>query len=361
MRRASLATVGVLIAVVAIGVTAPNTAFAARSSVPSVFAGTALWVREVPSGETGLELAATAAGAGVRTLYVKAGDGTSSEPQFSSALVGEIRSAGTTVCAWTFMYGASPTAEAAVAVAAVHEGAQCLVIDAGGTGEVPNPYGAAQLFVRTLRFQLGTAFPIGLAGQAEVSQHPTFPYSVFLGPGGCNVVLPLIYWLDFGQSVNAAYAATIGANSIYGRPILPVGQLYGAPTPAELVRFRGLAAAYGAPGLSFFDLDSALPQQLTALTAPPAKLVRRAVIAPTLRPGADGDDIVQAQELLNAAGAHLPVGGFYGAETARAVASFQTRHHLKPDGILNPATWRTLLQFRPLEPSWAKEPPDSAK
>jgi Putative peptidoglycan binding domain len=199
-----------------------------------------------------------------------------------------------------------------------------------------------------------------LAGQAEISEHPTFPYSVFLGPGGCNVVLPLIYWLDFGQSVNAAYAATIGANAIYGRPILPVGQLYGAPTPAELVRFRGLAAAYGAPGLSFFDLDAAQPQQLTALIAPPAKLARRAVIAPTLRPGADGDEIVQAQELLNAAGAHLPVGGFYGAETTRALVSFQERHHLKPDGILDPATWRALLHFTPREPSWANGPPDSA-
>jgi hypothetical protein len=345
----------------AIAGAAPNAALGARASVPHVFAGTTLWVREVASGETGVGLAGDAASAGVRTLYVKAGDGTSPEPQFSSALVGELRSAGTTVCAWTFMYGSDPAAEAAVAAAAVSDGAQCLVIDAEGTAEVANLYGAAQMFVRALRSRVGPAFPIGLASQAEVAEHPTFPYSVFLGPGGFNVVLPLIYWLDFGQSVGTAYAATMGANAIYGRPILPVGQLYGAPTPPELERFRTLAAAYGAAGLSLFDLDAADPQELAALAAPLPKLARRALIAPTLRPGADGDQIVQAQELLNAAGAHLPVGGFYGAETARAVASFQTRQHLRPDGILNPATWRALLHFRPREPSWAKEPPDSAR
>jgi hypothetical protein len=355
-----VASACVLVALAALVGAVPSAAHAARPPVPTVFAGTALWVREVASGETGLGLADDAASAGVRTLYVKAGDGTSPEPQFSSALVSEIRSAGTTVCAWTFMYGSDPPAEAAVAAAAVNDGAQCLVIDAEGTADVPNLYGAAQRFVRTLRSRVGPAFPIGLASQAEVAEHPTFPYSVFLGPGGFNVVLPLIYWLDFGQSVNAAYAATMGANAIYGRPILPVGQLYDTPTPPELERFRALAAAYGAAGFSFFDLDAAEPQELAALAAPLPKLARRALIAPTLRPGADGDEIVQAQELLNAAGAHLPVGGFYGAETARAVASFQARHRLTPDGILTPATWTALLHLKPREPSWANAPPQSA-
>ena len=117
----------------------------------------------------------------------------------------------------------------------------------------------------------------------------------------------------------------------------PSGQLT-APTSPELERFRALAAAYGAAGLSFFDLDAAQPQELAALSAPLSNLPRRALTAPTMHPGTDGDQIVQAQELLNAAGARLQVGGFYGTQTAHAVASFQARHHLRPDGILNPAT-----------------------
>ena len=73
------------------------------------------------------------------------------------------------------------------------------------------------------------------------------------------------------------------------------------------------------------------------------------------------DEIVQAQELLNAAGAHLPVGGFFGAETAHAVTTFQSRHRLRPDGVLGPATWKALLRLRPREPSWASGPPDCAR
>jgi hypothetical protein len=299
-----------------LGALAPAAGLAASSSVPQRFTGQALWVNQVVPPQTGRGLAAEAAGAGVKTLYVKAAEGATAELQFSAVLVGEIRAAGERVCAWTFARGQQPAAEAAAAVGAVGDGAQCLVVDA--EGEYDKLYGAAQLFVRTLRAQLGAGFPIGLASQAEVAQHPTFPYSVFLGPGGFNVVLPEIYWLDFGVSVDAAYAATIGPNSIYGRPILPLGQLYGSPAPAELTRFRALARAYGAPGSSFFDLDAAQPQELTALATPAPVLARKLVVAPTLRAGACGDEIVQAQELLNAAGAHLPVGGFFGAETERA-------------------------------------------
>ena len=160
-----------------------------------------------------------------------------------------------------------------------------------------------------------------------------------------------------GVSVDAAYAATLGGDSIYGRPILPVGQIFGAPTAAEVTRFRALARAYRSPGLSFFDLDGAPPQALAALSAPLPLLAHRPILAPTVHAGACGDEIVQAQELLDAAGAHLPVGGYFGAETARAVASFQSRHRLAPSGALGPATWRALLRLHPREPSWASAPP----
>jgi hypothetical protein len=328
------------------------------AAVSSPLAGTALWVAQASATTTPAALAASASAADVRTLIVKAADGSTAEPQFSSGFVGALRGAGLSVCAWTFAYGLNPTVEAEVAVAAVHDGAQCLVIDA--EGQYDGRYGAAQAFVKALRTQLGGRFPIGLAGQAEVLQHPTFPYSVFLGPGGFDFDLPQMYWLELGTSVDATYAATIGVNSIYGRPILPVGQVFGAVTPAEVMRFRELASAYGARGASFFDLDSAPPTLLSSLAAPAPRLRRRTILAPTLRAGADGDEVLWAQELLNASGAHLPVGGFYGAQTSRAVAAFQTRHGLPASGVLGPATWRALSRFHPREPSWAKRAPDSA-
>jgi hypothetical protein len=349
-------TFGLLVAfALALRALIPNPALAASASTPGPFTGTALWVTQILAPQTGRQLAADAAAVGVRTLYVKAAEGSSAELQFSAALVAEMRAAGATVCAWTFAYGQNPSAEAAAAVTAAHDGAQCLVVDA--ESQYDKLYGAAQLFVRTLRSQLGASFPIGLAGEAEILRHPTFPYSVFLGPGGFNVFLPELYWLELGISVDAAFAATIGGDSLYGRPILPVGQIFGAPTAAEVMRFRALASAYSSPGLSFFDLDSAQPQALAALAAPRPRLSRRATVAPTLHAGACGDEIVQAQELLDSAGAHLPVGGYFGTETARAVTSFQAHHRLAPSGVLGPATWRALLRLHPREPSWASAPP----
>jgi hypothetical protein len=331
----------------------------AAASAVSPLTGTALWTGEIPTGTTPAQLAAETAQAGVHTLFVKGADGVTAEPQLTPTLVNELRANGVGVCAWTFAYGINPTAEAAAAIAAVREGAQCLIVDA--EEQYDSLYGAAQLFVRTLRAQLGSQFPIGLAGQAEVLQHPTFPYSVFLGPGGFNFDLPQVYWLDFALSVQAAYATTIAENSIYGRPILPVGQLYGNVAPVEIEQFRALAGAYRSPGMSFFDLASAQPDELAALAAPAPKLAARATVPVTVRAGADGDEVVWAQELLNAAGARLPVGGFLGAQTARAIARFQTRHRLPATGALGPATWKALLRFKAREPSWTSGPPDSAR
>ena len=103
-------------------------------------------------------------------------------------LVGEIRAAGAARVRVDVRARSDPAAEAAAAVA------RCTTAHNAWSStpraNTTSCYGAAQLFVRTLRSQLGAAFPIGLASQAEVAQHPRFPYSVFLGPGGFNVVLP---------------------------------------------------------------------------------------------------------------------------------------------------------------------------
>ena len=324
----------------------------------SPFSGTALWITQAPATASPEQLAGEAREAGAGTLFVKAADGSTPELQFSLTLLAGLRAAGERVCAWTFAYGEAPSTEAAVAVAAVRAGAECLVVDAEGQYE--GRYGPAQIYIRALRAALGARFPIGLAGQAEVLEHQCFPYSVFLGPGGVSFDLPQMYWLELGLSVEAAYVAALPGNAIYDRPLAPVGQLFGAPSGSELGAFRALAGAYGLAGTSFFDLDSAQPGELAALAAQPARLARRAIGLPTLHAGADGDEIVWAQELLNAAGARLPVGGFFGAQTARTLARFQARHRLAASGVLGPATWRALLRLRPREPSWAKAPPLSA-
>ncbi len=315
----------------------------------------ALWVTHA---STPAALASAAGAAGVRTLFVKAADGSSPEPQFTPALVAGLRAQGMSVCAWTFAYGADPAGEASVAVAAVRSGAECLIVDAEGAYD--GRYGAAQSFVRALRRELGAAFPIALAGQAEVLEHPGFPYSVFLGPGGFQADLPLLYWRDLGLGVQAALRTAIAQNAIYGRPIAPVGQLYGGVSGTEAASFATVAGRDGCPASSFFDLDVAEPAQLAALRGAPAARHTRTSAPATIRPGADGDEVLWAQELLNAAGANLPVGGFFGPQTAHALATFQGRHRLRRTGVLDAASWRALLRLHAREPSWASGPPLSA-
>jgi hypothetical protein len=336
--------------------TATATATATPASAASPLEATALWVTRVSTPEL---LDSAAAGAGVRTLIVKAGEGSGQEPQFTPALVASLRTAGDSVCAWTFVTGVSPAAEAAVAVAAARAGAQCLVIDA--EAQYDTRYGAAQTFVHDLRSALGPHFPIALAGEAEVLQHPRFPYSVFLGPGGFQLDAPQTYWRQLGLSPGAALQLVASQNAIYGRPLAPVGELFGAPVTAEVMSFIVSAHELGSVGVSFFDLDAAQPTALSALIPEPVPDLLELVRPATVSPGADGDEVLWAQELLNAAGAHLPVGGYFGAMTGRAIVAFQARHHLHRDELLDAATWRALQRYRAREPSWAHTVPDSAR
>ena len=347
-RRLGLA-LGAVVAVLALASTDAGAATVSALRAPS------LW--SAHAGEPAA-IATQARAARVRTVLVKAADGTTPEPQFTSVLVSALRASGLTVCAWTFAYGADPAGEAAAAVLAVRAGAQCLVVDAEGSYD--SRYGAAQLYVRSLRRALGRAFPIALAGQAETLQHPQFPYSVFLGPGAFQLDMPQIYWHDLGLTVAGADRVAMGENALYGRPIVPVGQLYGGVSAAEVGQFATLAVEYGAGGGSFFDIESAEPAQLGAVVPRAVPHVRLHARASTIRLGADGDEVLWAQELLNGASAHLPVGGFFGAQTSAAVARFQARHRLRRSGILDAATWQALLRVHPRVPSWAKRPPDSA-
>lgn len=71
------------------------------------------------------------------------------------------------------------------------------------------------------------------------------------------------------------------------------------------------------------------------------------VTLPTLRRGAKGTDVAGLQELLINHGEVLPkygVDGDFGAETLRAVKSFQEKHGLVVDGIVGPKTWKALME-----------------
>lgn len=67
-------------------------------------------------------------------------------------------------------------------------------------------------------------------------------------------------------------------------------------------------------------------------------------LATALRRGCTGHDVKRVQEWLTLAGLAVAIDGDYGPATQEAVARFQRRCDLEPDGVVGPRTWRYLVQ-----------------
>jgi Putative peptidoglycan binding domain len=323
----------------------------------SPFGRQGMWVWYVDRSEGGRvgRIVARAQRAGIGTLYIKAGDGEDIWAQFNRPLVGALHRGGRDVCAWQFVYGDSPVAEAKVGAAAVRRGADCLVIDAEGQYE--GKYAAADLYLRALRARIGSGFPLSLAGFPYVDYHPSFPYSVFFGPEGATVNQPQMYWRAIGTSVRAVYEHTYLFNRLWKHPVYPIGQTYGGPGRGEILGFRRFADSYGGLAPSWWDWQETSAGGWGALgtkTAGPILGYRPIVAHPLLKRGSDGDLVVWAQEHLQAAGqSQLPVTGIFGKQTRAAVKAFQAGHGLSVDGVIGTTTWGSLLTFDPVRPPWA--------
>jgi hypothetical protein len=327
-------------------------AAAAQDQPPrhTAFEGNGVWVWYVAKSSHGNPdlIAQRARGAGIQTVFVKSSDGTTWWPQFSRYLVSAMHARGVDVCAWQFVYGKRPRLEALLGRRAVRTGADCLVIDAESRYE--GRYTPASIYMRKLRAGIGADYPVGLAGFPYVDYHPAFPYSVFLGPGGAQFNLPQMYWADIGVSVDEVFAHTYAFNSLYGRPIYPLGQLYGGARPADVVRFRELARDYGATGVSWWSWQSAASSGWRALARPIttfAQIPPPQAVPPTLARHARGDLVVWAQQHLVSAGQPVTVNGVFDSTTVRGVSAIQAAAGLPVTGIVDPPTWGALLAYEP--------------
>ena len=68
---------------------------------------------------------------------------------------------------------------------------------------------------------------------------------------------------------------------------------------------------------------------------------------PLLRRGSDNNFVFLLQFILNQYGNNLTIDGIFGANTERAVRTFQQNNGLSVDGIVGQNTWRTLLNLPP--------------
>lgn len=64
---------------------------------------------------------------------------------------------------------------------------------------------------------------------------------------------------------------------------------------------------------------------------------------PTIRSGSNGQDVMDAQHLLNMAGAKLIEDGIFGTNTNKEVKNFQRAKGLDVDGIIGRKTWNSLM------------------
>jgi hypothetical protein len=320
----------------------------------SPFAARGMWIWVLGSTDGGdvSTIIAQARAYGIKTLMIKSGDGTGMWSQFNPTLVSELHRAGLHVCAWQFVYGQSPKLEAEVGAEAVHDGADCLLIDA--ETQYQGEYVQAQTYMTTLRRLVGARFPLALAGFPYVDYHPSFPYSVFLGPGGAQYNIPQMYWKDIGTTVQAVYQHTYEFNELYQRPIAPLGQLYDNPSPAAIRSFRSLSRLYGASNVSWWDWQSAASSDFKAISQPVGRLpgdVAETTVA-TLGENAMGDVVVWAQEHLAGAGEKVTIDGDFGPSTEAAVLAFQAAKGLAQTGFIDPPTWSALLRYRPVAVKW---------
>jgi Putative peptidoglycan binding domain len=317
-------------------------------------AGRGMWIWYVSrsSGGTLSSIITTARHYGVSTMVVKSSDGQTMWSQFNPTLVSTLHSNGIRVCAWQYVYGNHPLLEAQVGAQAVHDGADCLIIDA--ESEYEGKYVAAQSYITQLRKLIGQSYPVALAGFPYIDYHPGFPYSVFLGPGGAQYNSPQMYWMDIGTSVGGVYSHTYAYNRIYGREIDPLGQVYRNPPMGQIIRFRQLSRTYGAPGVSWWDWQQASTAGWKAISIGAGNLtgVTPTSATPVVQLGSTGDLVVWAQEHLAGAGYATAIDGAYGPSTQAAVQSFQTAQGLTADGIVGPATWAALLHFAPVAVTW---------
>jgi hypothetical protein len=310
-------------------------------------AGKGMWIWQVAKSERGnaAAIAARAATAGVNTVIVKGADGTTRWPQFSSALVAALHARGLKACAYHYLYGRKPSAEAAVSARVVAQGADCLVVDV--EGQYAGRYTAAQTYVAKVRALLGASYPIGFTSLPYVSWHSTIPYSVFLGPNGAQVNMPQVYWKDIGSPVDKVLTRTVAENTLYGRPLAPIGQLYGRVTPSSVARFRSLSAALGVEGTSFWSWQSAAPSGWSALVKAVAPVAAPVVAPIALHRGSRGDQVAWLQQHLN-----VPVTSKFDTATDTAVRALQLSAGTIPSGVMDAATWQAALTAPPAVVRW---------
>lgn len=318
--------------------------------LPEPVRGVGMWIWYVSQSEKSLQgIIDRARTYGVRTVHIKSGDGTTYWSQFDRA-VGPLKAAGLRVCAWQYVRGRKPVAEAAVAARAVRAGADCFLIDAEIEFErIPQRYARTTRYMRALRAQVGSAYPVGLTTFPYVDLHGPFPYTAFLnGRDAAQFTMPQVYWKAFRVSPAVAVERTMRWNRIYGKPIALLGSTYMRESASTIRQFRCASQAAGVGGESWWAWQNTRmgqwPWLASPLTCQSPMAQAGATRYPVMGMRSRGDAVRRLQQLLRGQGMSLPVDGYFGATTRNALATYRAQRGLVGGTSTDDAVWADLIQ-----------------
>ena len=222
----------------AIAGAAGRAAPAAATGGKNPYRGNGMWIWYV-SRSSGGDLARIARKAHrhrIETVYIKSSDGGRRlEPVHPRpGLLPALR--GLRVCAWQFVYGNHPGAEARRGAQAVRKGADCLVIDAESSYE--GRYAAADKYINKLRRRIGRELP-DRARRLPLRRLPPRASRTrsSSGPAARSTTCPQVYWHTIGAR-SAGLQAHLHLQPRLRRPIEPLGQTYDNPPIRQIQRFR---------------------------------------------------------------------------------------------------------------------------
>lgn len=325
-----------LTALCVLALAGPGSASAARP-----FQSQGMWIWYVSQAEGGdvSKIVARARKNKVRTVFVKSSDGASWWKQWDQ-YAPSLKAAGLNVCAWQYVYGKNPVAEANLAARAAQT-ADCIVTDV--ETEYKGNYTAAQKYLVQLRAQIGNDYPVGFTSFAYPDYHPTVPFSAFLGPGGAQWNLPQMYFKDFGHRTPRVFKQSLQFNQIYQRPVVPIGQTYQSVNYRQVIEFRRHVRAYRLQGYSWWAWQFTGRKTWPGLRRKLKTPKRVAMPAyPTLVSGNNSDMVRWAKLKLNADGAVLGLHNKFDTAMKNAVVAFQAKNGLAQTGQVDLATWPQL-------------------
>ena len=203
--------------------------------------------------------------------------------------------------------------------------------------------GTALAFGAGLRKAVGPNYPLIACVPRPSSQLVHYPFAEVVA--SFDAIAPMVYWL--GQEPGAHVTGAVRALSVFGKPVLPVGQAYdglaeggpaGVPPRKEIIRFMQAGDEVGATAVSWWSWQHA-DQEAWDAVRDAAEFRLPSGDPSTFTPG----QTRAYQTLLSSLGFPAPVTGAWDGTTTAAVQAYQQAARLPITGVIDDETRALLL------------------